>query len=175
LQYLTKDFGIILILFSGSIGGWVFSNTYLKRIEDLNNIKIVINIVDNEIITKNKRLIDALKHASANTNKRVKMIFLDLVDKYSKNPEKDLYDLWLEVLKNNEKYYYFKKKDLLIIDEWIAQIGKIPLEKQVKINDICIKEINKKIIEAKNEANKKVKIIRYFGVLIAFLIIIIFY
>ncbi|MGM0409290.1 MAG: hypothetical protein ACQEQF_00905 [Bacillota bacterium] len=175
MQSLIKDFGIILILFSGSIGGWILSNTYLKRVRDLKNIKIAINIIDNEIISKNKRLIDALEFASKNTNKGVKVIFLDLIDKYYKEPEKDFYELWLEVIKSNKKYHYFKEKDLLIINEWVAQIGRIPLEKQIKINNICIKELNKIIVEGKKEASKKVKIIRYFGVLLAFLIIIIFY
>ncbi len=175
MQALIKYFGAILILVSGTMIGWFISWAYLKRIKDLQSFRSAVNIIDNEISSKRQKLADVMYNTGNRVDAPLQNIFLEIVEYINKNPDKEFYEIWLEVLNKNKDKYFFSDRDLQIINEWASQIGRIPLEKQIKINNACIKEINTNIREAKTEAEKKVKMFRYFGILISLFIIIIFY
>lgn len=175
MEELIKYLGALLILISGTMLGWFASWSYLRRIRDLTLMKTAVNIIDNQILSRQTRLVEALEITSQRIENPIKKIFYQTAQEIKKNPDKEFYGLWKNVIEENRYLYYFTESDLQIINQWAAQIGRITLEKQKEINSVMKNEISSNIANAKNEAEKKVKLARYSGVIFSLLIIIIFY
>ena len=175
MEELIKYIGALLILLSGTMLGWFISWSYIRRIRDLREMKLAINIIDNEMLLKQSILAEALEITAKRVKSPVKDIFLETSQKIKEYTSREFYELWLEIIEKYKYSYFFTKRDIEIINQWANQIGRISLKKQEKINSALIKDINDHIIEAKGEANKKVKLYRYSGALISLIIIIIFY
>ena len=167
--------GALLILISGSFIGWIIASQYLKRIKQLKQVRTAINLFDAEISYNQSVLHEVLYKIADNLNYPISHLFSNSAEKLSQKKGRLFNDIWKKELNNNFKKNCLKKEDKKILNEWGMQIGNSNLDGQKKINKLTQKKIDKSLSQARNEAEKKVKLIRYSGILISLVIIILLY
>jgi stage III sporulation protein AB len=170
-----KIIGALLILISGSSIGWIISIRYLYRVEELGELQLAINIFDTEINYGQTVLSDALSFTAATLNGRLSHLFSETAELLSHHDGRTFNEVWRANLDENLYNNYLLKQDLQILEEWGQQIGSLSLSDQSKINQLTIKRLEYAEKKAREMAEKRVKLIRYSGVLISLMIIILFY
>ena len=160
--------GIIFILISGSGTGWAIAHRYIYRVNYLQELYMAVNLINTEIVYNQTVLSEALKKTSGQVEKPVS----DLFETASKhlNDEKDILfaSLWSDILKEST----LCSNDRKIMLEWGKKLGKSQINEQEKNNKLTMEKLANAKKRAERTADKKVKLARYSGVLISFMIII---
>lgn len=170
-----KLFGAMLILVSGTSIGWIISNIYLNRVQELKELQLTLNILETEISYGQTILQEALKKTSSLINEPLSSLFIVAADKLKESRKESFADIWVKELEKYKDNCDLLNEDLEILSSWGQQIGCSDLSSQIKINQLAIKRLEQQEKKAEEIANKKVKISRYSGVLISLMVIIIFY
>lgn len=172
---MVKLFGAFLILISGSSIGWICGSIYLNRVRELKELQLALNILDTEISYGRTLLPEALKTTIDVLSPSLAKIFSDAADELDRSKNYHFYELWQDIINNNSKKTYLSREDFEILINWGRQIGASNLDNQIKINKLTIKRLEQHEIMARDIAIRKVKPVRYAGVLISLIVIILFY
>ncbi|ACL69375.1 stage III sporulation protein AB [Halothermothrix orenii] len=172
---LVKLIGSLLILISGSSLGWLIGFHYLKRIKELKELQVAINIFDTEISYGRTLLPEALEVVSESTHGSISNIYMQLATGLKKDRDKRFRDIFKEILSRYEEEVSLTPADIKILIEWSQQIGVTSLEGQRKANKMAIKRLEQVEKRAQDLADKRVKLSRYAGVLLSLLVIIALY
>ncbi len=163
--------GILFILVSGTGIGYAIAGAYIYRVNYLQELHLAINLINTEIVYKQTVLSEALKK----TSQEVRPPVSDIMHKASirlLNKKNSLFaPLWRDLLLDSKLHQDDKK----IMIEWGKMVGSTQLVEQEKNNKLTMKKLVIARERAEKTADRKVKLARYSGVLISFLIIIICY
>ncbi len=169
-----KLFGSLLILISGSTAGWIIAEHYLKRIKQIQQLKLALNIYITEISYSSTVLPEVLKTISQKLDYPLSLLFNNAGCELNQKKGVIFSDIWYKHLQENYKINALYKQDINILKEWGQHIGNSSLEGQQKINKLTLKRLDYAEKQARELAGKRVKLTRYTGVLISILIIILF-
>ena len=172
---MIKLFGALLILISGSSIGWIFGSIYINRVRELKELQLSLNIMDTEISYGRTLLPEALKAAADVLSSPLSNIFTEAAGMLNKSKSSNFYEIWEKTIKNNYKKSYLTREDFEIVLNWGRQIGTSTLENQIKINKLTIKRLEQHEDIAREIAARRVKPVRYAGVLLSLMVIILFY
>lgn len=172
---LIKLTGAVMILVSGSSIGWIIGSSYQKRVKELEELEMGINIFNTEIIYKQSFMAEALLGAATAFKSPLSNLFRDTACELEKGNNKVFYEIWHEKLLINYRNNNLLEEDVEILDSWARQLGNSNLDNQNNINQLILKRIRQQKVQAEEAAAKKVKLVRYAGVLISLMIIILFY
>ncbi|MFP4661885.1 MAG: hypothetical protein ACLFPF_06840 [Halanaerobiales bacterium] len=172
---MIKLFGALLILISGSSIGWIYGSIYLNRIRELEELQLAISILDTEISYGRTLLPGAIRTALDVLGPPLNCIFSDAADRLEKSREYNFNELWQEILEEYRNKCYLSDDDYEILANWGRQIGTSTLDDQNRINQLTIKRLEQNESIAREIARRKVKPVRYAGVLISLMVIILFY
>ncbi|MFW5998222.1 MAG: hypothetical protein ACOC1O_02345 [bacterium] len=170
-----KIIGIILILSSGTLIGWYISLQYIKRIKQLNELQLAINFLDAEISFNQTLLKDALEKVATRINYPLSEIFNNSARELSLKKGISFNIIWDKEVNKNFEINSLREEDKQILLEWGHKLGTTGVEKQEKINKLISKKLELEQKNAREQADKRVKLSRYTGVLLSLLIIILFY
>lgn len=170
-----KILGALLILLSGSAIGWIIGSQYLNRIKELQDLQLAINILDTEMSYGQTFLYDALEITASVVNEPLKTLFSNCSQELKTNHGKAFSQVWKKSLNKNYRHNNLTRNDLEFLVKWGVQIGSTSLENQKKANQLLIKRLEQQETAAEEIADKRVTIVRYAGVLISLLVIILFY
>ena len=170
-----KLIGAVLILSSGSLIGWVLALKYIKRVEEINQLQMGLNLLNAEISYTQTRLDEALRKAGEKLNYPISKLFTDTSHKLSSSPGTPFPKIWIKEVKINFQINSLTEKDNQILMEWGQKIGSYGIEEQKNINQLTLKKLEQAGKNAQTIVNKKVKLIRYAGVLISLMVIILFF
>lgn len=172
---MVKLIGALLILVSGSSIGWIIGGLYLNRVKELKELQLAFNILNTEISYGRTLLADALKRTSEVLTPPLSNIFFSAAEELNNTRGKMFSELWKNILENYSKNFFLNKEDLEILINWGRQIGVSTLENQLNINKLTIKRLEIHEEMARDIASRRVKCVRYAGVLISLMVIILFY
>ncbi len=170
-----KLFGAMLILISGSLIGWIIAAEYQNRVKNLKELQLAFNLFDTEISYTRTLLPLALEKIAEGINYPVSILFASSVERLKGKKEKTFSEIWQEVLADNANITYLKENDIKILKEWGQQIGYLGLEEQKKVNKLTLKKLEQAESKAQEIADTRVKLLRYAGILISLMVIILFY
>ncbi|MFW6035249.1 MAG: hypothetical protein ACOCRZ_03230 [Halothermotrichaceae bacterium] len=172
---IIKLTGALLILISGSSIGWIIGTSYLNRVRDLKELQTAINIFNTEISYGQTLLPEALEKAAAVINSNLGELLLQAAGSLKKSRGKTFADIWTKKINNYSCYATLDDEDIKILKNWGNQIGKSSLAEQRKINKLTAKRLEQQEDQAQKRASTRVKLVRYAGVLLSLLVIILFY
>jgi len=171
----VKILGAVLILVSGSSVGWLLGSSYLNRVREIKELQLAINIIDSEMNYGQVLLPDALKTAAKLLKGSTAALFLE-ASKELENSAGELFtEIWVQKL---EKYYHqnnLLREDINILSNWGQQLGISSLREQKNINKKSLRRLEQQEEIAREISRKRVKLVRYAGVLLSLLVIILFY
>lgn len=172
---MVKFLGASLILISGTSIGWILASVYLNRERELKELQIAFNIINTEISYGKNLLADVLQNTARVLRPPLSYIFNQAGEELDNSREKGFAELWQEIVEKYGKQSFLHQEDLEILITWGRQIGISSLEDQVKINQMTLKRLEQQEDLAGEIARQRVKPIRYAGVLLSLMIIILFY
>lgn len=170
-----KFLGAVLILISGSMIGWVMASTYGKRVKNLKNLQTGINMFNAEIEYTRTALPRALSKTAKKCRPPVADFFAEAGKQLQEDRERLFFPVWRSILKNKGADSCLKSEEIQVLLEWSRQISGTTLKICNQANKITVERLKEIEERARIEAGKKVKLLRYGGVLISLLIIILFY
>lgn len=156
--------GVLLVIAGCGIYGMLLCHGINRRIEELNEYKAAIILLEGQISYGNYNLPQAFSNISDSCSiLEIKNFYKYVSDKLYENSGRDFCEIWCEGMKKYSESLYLKDKDKLLL----TAIGSIPLylEGSTQINyleEIKIK-LESEISRAKNEAASKCKIYRCMG------------
>ncbi len=172
---MVKLFGAFLILISGSSIGWICGSIYLNRVRELKELQLALNILDTEISYGRTLLPEALKTTLDVLSPSLAKIFCDAADELNRSKNHHFFELWEDIIEYNSKKTYLRREVFEILINWGRQIGASTLDNQIKINKLTIKRLEQNEQIATDIAIRRVKPVRYAGILISLMVIILFY
>ncbi|MFW6238496.1 MAG: hypothetical protein ACOCZM_02405 [Bacillota bacterium] len=170
-----KLLGAVLVLISGSATGWLLAAKYQARVRSLRRLQTAVNMLDSEIRYSQTLLSRALLKTAAKAGKPAGELFQKAGKKLEEKRERIFSQVWTGIIEDQAASYHLTREDQEILLEWGQQLGGTSLADSGKVNDIAIKRLQEAEARARSESEKKVKLLRYSGVLISLLMVILFY
>ena len=171
----VKILGAVLILISGSSVGWLLGSSYINRVREIKELQLAINIIDSEINYGQVLLPDALRTASNILRGSTAILFLEASIELENSGGEVFAEIWSQKLK---KYYHrnnLLSEDINILSNWGQQLGVSSLREQENINKKILRHLEQQEESAREISRRRVKLVRYAGVLLSLLVIILFY
>lgn len=163
--------GIIFILISGSGCGWAVAHRYIYRVNYLQELYMAVNLINTEIVYNQTVLPEAMEKTAAEVGPPASELLNEGARRL--HEEKDILfaSLWSDIISRSSLYPVDKK----IMIEWGKKAGSSQLAEQEKNNKLTMEKLSTLKKRAEETADRKVKLARYSGVLISFMIIILCY
>lgn len=169
-----KILGSLLIVLSGSLLGFLGSLKFAFRVNQLNELIQVLEIIKVEISFK-KSLPDIFEELANKQNFKVSKIFNNVSKQLKENSYIDLENAWNLALFESMHETCLKKEDLEIIENLTIMIEKSDLECQVRNINYLIEKLKNKEKEAILLKTKNGKLLRAGGVLGSLALVIILF
>jgi len=172
---LIKILGILLILISSTVVGFMYGEGMKKRVKDLNELLRGVYILKNEINYMHSLLPEALMKVSEKCTGIIKKIFVDASTILLSNEEVDVYTSFKKSIDINKSNINLTKEDLSIFLDLTKSLGELDVDGHNDIFSLVTENLNKAIIGAESNLEKSIKMYRYlgfsFGAMIAIVLI----
>ena len=172
---VLRTLGGLLILISGSLIGWLISLQYSKRIVQLQQLQLALNIFETEISYTQKILADTLQTIGEKLDEPLAILFKNTARKLTTNQSQLFFEIWQQELQNNQQLNCLSPTDNKILKEWGQQLGISGITGQQNINKLTVKRLEYAEKQAKKIAASRIKLSRYGGVLLSLLLILLLY
>lgn len=172
---MIKILGILLILISSTVVGFMYGEGMKKRVNELNELLRGVYILKNEINYMHSLLPEALMKVSEKCTGTIKKIFVDASTILLSNEEVDVYTSFKKSIDINKSNINLTKEDLSIFLDLTKSLGELDVDGHNDIFSLVTENLNKAIIGAESNLEKSIKMYRYlgfsFGAMIAIVLI----
>lgn len=159
---------LLLIFISSSLIGRFIAKKYSYRLEELEEIKNILNVFKSKIRFTYEPIPEIFKEISIQTKENIGKIF--------ENAGKNMKDMsageaWEQAVQKSETN--LTKEDIHILLMLSKMLGQTDLEGQISQIEITENFLEKQITEAEQEKNKNEKLYRKLGTTIGLIIVIV--
>lgn len=170
MEYI-RYFFLILILGSSTSIGFLLSNRYINRVEELKSISKLINILQNKIKFTRKPLKDIFSDLSKiEDNENINSIFF----KVSQNLDNQkMNETWNNIVEEEKRNLSLKDEDINLLKTLGSILGKSDVDGQMSEINLFIELLKVQIQKAEKEREKNSKMYKSLGTIIGLAIVII--
>lgn len=170
MEYIRYVF-LVLILGSSTSIGFLLSNRYINRVEELKSISKLINILQNKIKFTRKPLKEIFNDLSKiEDNENIKSIFL----KVSQNLDNHkLTETWNNMVEEEKGCLSLKDEDINLLKTLGSTLGKSDVDGQMSEINLFTELLKIQIQKAEKEKDKNTKMYKSLGTIIGLAIVII--
>lgn len=168
---MLKLIGSIVIIAASTLGGFIYAQSFINRVKELNEMERCIYQLQNEIVYTHTPLPEALTNVAAKAKEPIAGIF----NKTSQELETNIYDNVYETFKNAFKEnnnLNLKNEDINLILDLSKSLGESDITGQINIFSLTMENLKKIIAQAEITMKKNVKMYRYLGFGIGAMIVI---
>ena len=161
---------LILIILFGCFSyiGIIFAKRYKLRVDELKEMKSLLNIFSTKIKMTYETIPQIFKEIGEKNNTNISNIFKKAYINMDNYPAGDAWKIALEERKTN-----FKKEDIEILKGLSNLLGKVDLEGQISEIELVDNFLNSQIEKAEEECKKNRKLCKTLGIVIGLAIMII--
>lgn len=172
MEYIRYIF-FILILGSSTSIGFLLSNRYTNRVEELKSISKLINILQNKIKFTRKPLKEIFSELSKlGENENINCICL----KVSKNLENQkMSNIWNNMVEEESKNLSLKDDDINLLKTLGNILGKSDVDGQMSEINLFAELFKNQIQKAEQEREKNAKMYKSLGTIIGLVIVIVLF
>ena len=168
---MIKTIGCLLILAASTFGGFIYADSFKKRVKQLNEVERAINQLQNEIEYTYTPLPEALHNVSEKCEAPIKEIFLKASQALYSNEIDSVYDAFKQCLE--ESNLNINKEDINVILDLSKSLGESDIEGHKKIFSLAKINLKKRINIAEDSMTKNVKMYRYLGFSLGAMLVIV--
>lgn len=160
---MLRILGSILVILSTTILGFIYSDSFKKRVSQLNEFQRSINQLENEITYTHEPLPDTFKNISERSSFPINSIFKDISGSLLEGKYDNVYEAFNASFDKYRNQIDLKKDDINIIIDLSKSLGESDIEGQKKLFAMINENLKKQIAAAEESMKKNVKIYRYLG------------
>lgn len=160
---ILKILGCILILAAPTIGGYIYSEGFKKRVVQLNELERCLTQLENEILFTHTPLTEVFFNISRKSKYPINEIFEMASDLLMSNKVEDVFEAVNKALASKKEVLNLKKEDLDIILDLSKTLGESDVDGQKSVFRLTRENLKKQIQLAENVMKKNVKLYRYLG------------
>ncbi len=169
---MIKTFGLLIILFTSSLAGFIYGESFKKRCIQLKEMERCLVQLQNEILYTFTPLPEALYKVAIRSKEPLKSIFMNISELLSSNEVNSVFEAFIQVFEKNEGKLNMTDEDKGIIFDLAKSLGESDIEAHKKIFSLSIDSIKTNIKDAEEKTAKNTKMYRYLGVCIGGIIVI---
>jgi len=169
---MLKVIGCLIVLGASSAAGFIYAESFKKRVADLNELQRIMYLLQSEIEYINNPIPRALKEISTKTIKPFSLIFNDISELLFKNEVESVYQAFKIILSSNNYSLNLNKDDINILFDLSKSLGESDVSGQRKMFEFTLESIKKQIILAEELMYKNLKVYRYLGVTLGSMVVI---
>ena len=170
---MLKIVGAILVIFSASLIGVLYSRTFGIRVDEIREMQYAIQMLETEITYASTPLVEALKSISEKSKGNISKLLLSMSE-ILKNKECDsVYKAFEESYKKNKDNLYLQKDEINIINSFMQSLGNSDAEGQKKNFNLTNQKLEGIEKSAQEIKEKNQKLFNYLGICGGVLIVII--
>lgn len=170
---MIKLIGSLLIIVSTTMIGILYGNTLKDRVSQLKELNRCMYLLKNEIFYTYTSLPEALNNVGKKSKGVIKQLFTNTSQLLTLNKVDSVYDAWIEVINKYKDNISLEEEDIDIILNFTKTLGNSDVESQQGLFCLIIKNLENQIRQAEEKMNNNVKVFRYIGFSIGFIIVII--
>lgn len=165
-MFILKITGAVLLIFASSMYGFQLSNCYLKRIDNLKELKKCIILLDGELKYNNTPLRMAMKKIASRNQSVYSPFFDNVASLMENNMSMDVSKAWEDSINQiiDEKYC-LNKGDLEKLNQFGKTMGNLDSESRKSAFEGYMFEIDMDVEEVLEDKDNKVKLFRTLGVM----------
>lgn len=168
---MLKIIGSILIIIASTFGGFMYAQSFVNRVKELNEIERCIYQLQNEIAYTHTPLPDALNNVAIKAKEPIAEIFNSTSNKLKSNMYDNVYEAFREAF-NESSSINLKEEDINLVLDLSKSLGESDITGQMNIFSLTIENLKKIITQAEITMKKNVKMYRYLGFSIGAVIVI---
>jgi stage III sporulation protein AB len=168
---MIKIIGCLLILGASTIAGFVFSESFKRRLKQLNEIERAIGQLENEIEYTYTPLPEALESVAQKSELPISNVFLKASELLNSNNVETVYEAFNICFK--EESVDLNPDDINVVLDLSKSLGNSDIEGHKKIFSLAKGNLKKRIALAEEAKSKNVKMYRYLGFSIGAMIVIV--
>lgn len=162
---------LIIVIFTLSIAiGYIYGESFRKRVVHLKEIFKCLTLLQNEVVYMNVALPIAIDDIALKANEPLSSFLLKVSNNLKKGSEGDIYSNFYKVYKYYQDEFYLEKDDKNILEDFIKSLGESGVYGQDKIFNLVLENLKINIKEASEKSKKNVKLYRSLGVCIGAMI-----
>jgi stage III sporulation protein AB len=172
---LIKILGLLLIVGSSTIIGFIYGDGMKKRVKELNELQRGVCILKNEINFIHSLLPEALVKVSEKCTGSISKVFRTTSEMLLKNEEVDVYESFRKSIQINRATLSLTNEDLSIFLDLCKSLGEMDVQGHNDMFGLVTENLNKAINGAEVNLEKNIKMYRYlgfsFGAMVAIILI----
>jgi len=170
---MIKFISCFIILTTSTIGGFVYAESFRKRVKHLNEFERALTQLENEIEYTHTPLPEALECVAEKSESPVKEIFDKISKLLYRNEVDSVYNAFKKCLANETNSLNLNLEDINVILDLSKSLGESDIEGHRKIFSLVKMNLKKRISIAEESMNKNLKLYRYLGFSIGAMIVIV--
>ncbi len=167
-----KLVGCVLILSASTISGFLYADSFKKRVDQLNEMQRCLYQLQNEILFTYTPLTEAFFNVSNKSKGPIKNVFENASDLLISNKADSVYDAISHSLESSKEELNLKKEDADILLDLSKSLGESDVSGQKSVFNLTIENIKKQINIAEDSMRKNIKLYRYLGFTIGAMLVI---
>ena len=162
---LIKTIGMACILISATILGWYIDRVKILRIEDLEGVKRVLQMIHGEVNYAITPLPMALQEIMDKNHTRINCILKELLKLINNKTGENISLLWEKAVKSQSPYLYLEEEDITSLLSFGQTLGYLDKEMQKKNIEITTDYIEGQIKRLEKQQDKNGRLYRSLGIL----------
>ena len=155
---------IIVIFITCSYLGFIYGESYKKRLEDLKECYKGILLLHNQIMFNNTPLPEALSLIASKVSEPYHTILTLVSSDLYDGKKENVYEAFKDSYRKQEQNIFLNKEDIKVICDLINSLGDSGVYGQDKIFQLTLGNLKTNIEEAEELSNKNRKLYRYLGI-----------
>jgi stage III sporulation protein AB len=160
-----KLLGSTLILGASGFLGYVLSQDFIKRPQELRTLQGLLQMLENEIKYMANVLSDAFEKVSRSSSSAISVFFKDTIEQLEKNNSLNSAQAWEMAIRNNIKNTALNKEDEEILISFGKLLGNTDVDGQIKNIKLTLTQLKLQEQKAEEARLKYGSMYRKLGIL----------
>lgn len=160
---MIKIIGGTLILLASTIAGFLYGDSFRKRVIQLSEFQRSLYQLQNEIEFTHTTLPEAFSNISKKSIYPIDKLFSEISELLYLNKVENVYEAFEISFKNKKEILFLNNNDISIIMDLSKTLGESDIQGQKAIFLLTLENLKKQISTAEIQMQKNVKMYRYLG------------
>jgi stage III sporulation protein AB len=163
---------IIVVFIIVSYIGFIYGESFKKRLEDIKECYKAIMLLNNQIVYTSTPLPEAFEIIAPKLRSPYSDMLVSVATSLCEGNNDNVYQAFVYSYNQNRENIFLKNEDLKVIKDLLNSLGDISSYGQEKIFKLALENLKANIDEAKELSNKNTKLYRYVGICLGAMIAI---
>ena len=172
MYFLAKVCLLLFIFISSTAIGFLLANHYSKRVSELEDFLLSLELFETKITYTYDDLIDTFSYIANQLKTKIYRIYFIVAEKLREAPNQSVGELFKEVVDEEKIFLELQDSDIENIKGLAISLGQIDVESQIKNIRLIAKTIENTLKDAYEEKKKSFKLYRNMGTLVGLVLMI---